>query len=98
LIVPVDALPLVTPFTCQLTEVLDDPVTAALKLWVVPVRTLALLGDTETAMPDDDEFEVDPPGFGAPLVEPVHADRAAAVTSNKVRMKYRNLIFLDYYQ
>jgi hypothetical protein len=31
LIVPVAALPLATPFTCQITEVFDDPVTAALK-------------------------------------------------------------------
>jgi hypothetical protein len=95
LIVPADALPPVTPFTCQLTEVFDEPLTAALKLWVAPIRTLALAGDTETVMPDDAEFEVDPPEFDAPLVEPVHPDRAAAVTMTKMRMKCRNSIFLN---
>jgi hypothetical protein len=29
---PVEALPPVTPFTCQLTDVLDEPLTEALKL------------------------------------------------------------------
>ena len=62
---------------------------------MAPVRTLAVFGDTETAMPDDVEFEVDPPEFDAPLVEPVHPDSAAAVTKNKMRMKCRNSIFLN---
>jgi len=94
--VPVDALPAVTPFTCQLTEVFDDPLTDALKLCGLPARTLALLGDTETVTADDGEFEADPAEFDAPFVEPVHPDWAAAITKNKMRMEFLNSIFLDH--
>lgn len=95
MIVPVDALPAATPFTCQLTEVFDEPLTDALKLCVLPARTLELLGDTETVTADDGEFEVDPAEFDAPLVEPVHPDRAAAIAKNRMRMECLNSIFLD---
>ena len=92
---PVDALPPVTPFTCQLTEVFEEPLTATLKLWVAPARTLVLRGDTETVMPEDAEFEVVPPEFDATLVEPVQHGKNAAVTRNMIRIKCRKSIFLN---
>jgi hypothetical protein len=49
-IVPVAALPPATPFTFQVTEVFDDPVTVTLKDCVAPARTFALAGETATVM------------------------------------------------
>jgi hypothetical protein len=51
LIVPAAALPPVMPFTCQVTEVLDGPVTVALNDFVDPARTFALDGETVTVTP-----------------------------------------------
>jgi hypothetical protein len=61
LIVPVPALPPATPFTCQVTEAFDEPVTVALKDCVAPARTFALGGATVTVTPD--------PEGGAPVLD-----------------------------
>lgn len=50
LIVPVVAIPPVTPFTCQVTAVLDVFVTLAENCCVKPVVTVAVLGLTVTVM------------------------------------------------
>jgi len=47
-IVPVVALPPVTPFTCHVTAVFADPVTIAVNCCVLKTSTLAGLGDTVT--------------------------------------------------
>jgi len=68
LIVPVAALPPVTPFTNQFTELFAEPVTVALNGCEAPNRTLAELGETATVMPEDcelvardlEEFAVEP--------------------------------------
>ena len=49
-IVPAAALPPVTPFTCQVTDEFDVPLTVAAKVCVAPARTVAGLGETETLM------------------------------------------------
>jgi len=49
LIVPMDALPPVTPFTCQLTAVFEDPLTVAPNACVAIARTLAEFGEIVTA-------------------------------------------------
>jgi hypothetical protein len=83
LIVPVPALPPATPFTCQVTEVFDEPVTVALKDCVAPARTLALGGVTVTVTPD--------PEGGAPVLDsdelfvvPVQPASAAALARNTI--------------
>ena len=48
LIVPVVALPPVTPFTCHVTDRLDVPVTVAVNAWDAPARTVTGFGETET--------------------------------------------------
>ncbi len=48
LIVPVEAAPPVTPFTCQVTDVFEVPVTVALNGWARPARTVIGFGETET--------------------------------------------------
>jgi hypothetical protein len=71
LIVPVDELPPVTPFTCQVTDVFDEPLTVALNGWVAPARTLAGFGETETATAGGGAPAV--PGFPEELlVTPAH--------------------------
>jgi hypothetical protein len=47
--VPVDVAPPVTPFTCQVTGVLEEPVTVAVNVWVALARTFAEFGVTLTA-------------------------------------------------
>ena len=82
-IVPTVELPPATPFTAQVTVVFEDPVTVALNCCVLPSRTFALAGDTETVteggneppdVPDDDELP--------PLLQPVIA--TAMAMSNAV--------------
>jgi hypothetical protein len=50
LIVPVEAAPPVTLLTCQVTEVLAEPVTVAVNGWVRPARTVTGFGATVTVM------------------------------------------------
>lgn len=72
LIVPVDATPPATPFTCHVTEEFEEPLTAAVKDCVAPARTLADFGETETVTAGGGV-----PGPPPPIVElltvPVHA-------------------------
>jgi hypothetical protein len=84
LMAPTAALPPATPFTCQFTDVFDDPVTVALKDCVAPARTLALGGATITVTPDpeggatevaDEELFVVP-------VQPASVAAAARNTKN----------------
>jgi len=76
LIVPVATLPPGTPFTCHVTEVVDDPATVALKDCVAPARTLALGGVTVTATLDPEEGALELAGDEV-FVVPVQAARAA---------------------
>jgi hypothetical protein len=61
LIVPVATLPPAKLFTCQVTEVFDDPVTVALKVCDAPARTFALAGETATVTldPEGDVLELE---------------------------------------
>lgn len=75
LIVPVAALPPATPFTCQVTEVFDDPEAVALKDCVAPTRTLALDGEIVTVTLDPEEGELEfeleeEEGFVVPVQPP----------------------------
>src|SRR5580704_1208794 len=45
---PLAWLPPVTPFTCQVTAVFDEPITVAVKLCVVKLEIFAVVGDTVT--------------------------------------------------
>jgi hypothetical protein len=86
--IPVDVLPPVTPLTCQLTEGFEDPLTVAVNFCVKPARTLALLGETETAMPDGARDEDELPIVKAFLAVPVQPTRTAAM-NNVVTIEYR---------
>jgi hypothetical protein len=79
LIVPVEALPPVTPFTCQVTEVFDVPATVALKGFVAPARTVALGGVTMTVTlcPEGGVLELEGDEL---FVAPVHPASAAAAS------------------
>jgi hypothetical protein len=92
LITPVAVLPPVTPFTCQLTVVFDDPVTIALKGCDAPGRRLAVLGETETATLEDGD-DGEPEEFDGPLVAPVHPVRAANRKSTKRECRERISLF-----
>lgn len=46
--VPTVELPPATPFTCQFTAVLEDPVTVGVNAFVCPTVTFALVGLTDT--------------------------------------------------
>ena len=85
LIVPVAALPPATPFTCQATEVFDEPATVALKDCVAPARTLALAGATVTVTLDPEGGVLDPELDLKPdelFVVPVQPASAAAANRN----------------
>ena len=83
LIVPVVALPPVTPSTCQFTELFEEPVTVALNDCDAPARTFAVPGETETET-------VDPPEFVGPLVVPVHPAREVAAKIANICVGRRN--------
>lgn len=95
LIVPAEVLPPVTPFTCQVTEVFDDPLTVALNACVAPARTLAVLGETDIETPDGAGDEVDAPVLDATLVAPVHPVSAAPATKQNVKVHCRKSNFLN---
>jgi len=83
LIVPVVALPPVTPSTCQVTELFEEPVTVALNDCDAPARTFAVPGETETET-------VDPPEFVGPLMVPVHPPREVAAKIANICVGRRN--------
>jgi hypothetical protein len=93
-IVPVAAAPPVTPFTCQFTDVFDDPVTVAVNVWLPPTRTLALLGNTDTLMPPDVVCVGEDDVFELLFVMPEHpACRSAPSTSSEIREARRITMF-----
>jgi hypothetical protein len=94
LIVPVAALPSAKPFTCQVTEVFDDPVTEALKDFVAPARTFALAGETTTVTLDP-EGGVAGLDAGELFVVPVQPASAAAAARNTRGIEYRNANFFN---
>jgi hypothetical protein len=79
--VPVAALPAVTPFTCHVTAVFDDPATVAPKDFVAPARTFALAGETATVTLDPEGGVVGLEA-GELFVVPVQAVSAAAASRN----------------
>jgi hypothetical protein len=87
LIVPVEAAPPVTPFTCQVTDMFEVPVTVALNGCARPARTVIGFGETETATWGGGGGGE--PGFpGLPADEPVTPaqsawNRAAPSTRNR---------------
>jgi hypothetical protein len=94
LIVPVAEEPPVTPFTCQLTALFDDPVTVAVNVCDAPGRRFAVPGETETAMPeaegdDGNDGEVVPVEFEVPFVVPVHPVNAMTVRTKIARRECR---------
>jgi hypothetical protein len=90
----VDALPPVTPFTCQVTEVFDDPVTVALNDFVKPARTFAFAGATVTVTLDP-EGGVCELGTEELFVVPVHPASAAAASKNTRGSKCCKVIFFN---
>ncbi len=91
LIRPLAALPPVTPFTCQLTDVFEVPLTVALNVCADPARTLAVPGETETVTPEGEDV---PTEFDEPLVAPVHPASAAAEETSRMRSERRTTIVL----
>ena len=91
---PVGVLPPATPFTCHVTVVFDDPVTVALKDFVAPARTFALVGATATVTPDPEgdvlELEVE-----ELFVVPVQPASAAAAASDKISSECRKTNFFN---
>jgi hypothetical protein len=77
LIVPAAALPPVTPFTCQVTEVFVVPVTWALNDFVALARTLAVAGVTVTVTPAPEEGTLELEGDEL-FVVPVQPESTAA--------------------
>ena len=96
LIVPVAALPPVTPFTCQVTEVFDDPATVAVKCCVAPARTFALAGEMETVTldPEGGVFE---PGADVLFVVPVQPASNAAARRSTKSAACRDPYFLSFF-
>jgi hypothetical protein len=82
LIVPVVLLPPATPFTCQVTEVFDDPVTVTLKDCVAPARTFALAGETATVTldPEGGVLELEVAELFVVAAQPASAAAAARNT------------------
>jgi hypothetical protein len=93
LIVPVAAVPPATPFTCQITEAFDNPVTVALKDFVAPARTLALGGATATVTLDPEGGVLELEGDEL-FVVPVHPASAAAASRNTETKECRKANFL----
>jgi len=83
LISPVALAPPVTPFTCHVTDIFDEPVTVAANGCVLPARSVAVLGETETFTTGGGGGG-GAPGFpeGPPTV-PVHA--AWNITASRTR-------------
>jgi hypothetical protein len=77
LIVPAAALPPVTPFTCQVTEVFVVPKIWALNDCVAPARTFAVVGETVSVTPVPEEGALELEGDEL-FVVPVQPDRTAA--------------------
>jgi hypothetical protein len=79
LIVPLAALPPVTPFTCHVTGVFDVPDTVALKVWVALARTSAPAGEIFTLTPDPGAgvLEFEPEEL---VVVPVHPESNATAS------------------
>jgi hypothetical protein len=95
LIVPVNAPPPATPFTCQVTEVFDDPVTVALKDFVAPARTFALAGEIVTVTLDPEGGVVGLEGAEF-FVVPVQPASAAAASGNMTSSsERRDAMFLN---
>jgi hypothetical protein len=76
--VPAALLPPATPLTCQVTAVLDVPVTVAVNCSVAPAATFADVGEIETATallgvegegPEEAEGAAEPPPQPAPKRE-----------------------------
>ena len=89
---PVAALPPDTPFTCQVTEVFDEPLTVELKVCVAPARTLALGGATVTVTLDPEGGALELAGDEL-FVAPVHAASVAAAARNRKSSKCRKTNF-----
>jgi hypothetical protein len=96
LIVPVAAPPPVTPFTCQVTPVFDDPEIMALKDWVRPALTFALAGETESVTLDPEGGIVGLEGDEL-FVVPAQPASATAASRNMGSAEYReaNLFHLS---
>jgi hypothetical protein len=94
LIVPVAALPPATPFTCQVTEVFDDPVTVTVKDCAAPARTFAVAGETVTVTPDPegDELELE---LAELFVVPAQPASAAAAARNTRDSECRKASFFN---
>ena len=82
------------PFTCQVTEVSDDPVTVALKDCVAPALTFALAGETTTVTPEPEggvlELEAE-----ELFVVPVQPASAAAAARNTKSSDCRKALFFN---
>ena len=95
MIVPVTAVPPVTPLTCQETALFEEPLTVAVKDAAEPLRTLAEPGATVTVTAEGEEFPLEfdvelevellelEPLFDWPLVAPVQPICRAMATKRK---------------
>ena len=99
LIVPIAVPPPVTPFTCHVTTVFDDPATVPLKDCVAPARTLALAGLTVTVTLDPEGGVLGFPEFGFEPVEllvvAVHPASATAARRNRKGSEYPKANFFN---
>jgi hypothetical protein len=99
LIVPIAVPPPVTPFTCHVTTVFDDPATVAPKDFVAPARTFALAGETLTVTLDPEGGVLGFPEFGFEPVEllvvAVHPASATAARRNRKGSEYPKANFFN---
>jgi hypothetical protein len=96
LIVPVAVLPPATPFTCQETELFDDPTTVALKDFVPPARTLVAAGETVTVTLDPEGGVLELEG-GELLVVPVQPAKITAAGRNTKSGKFCLALLSDFF-
>lgn len=92
LIVPVAALPPATPFTSQVTAVFEEPLTVAAKDCAMPIRTLAVFGETETVIAGGGLPPLLPEPPEEPLVTPAQRAWKSAAATTRMSEKRRMAI------
>src|SRR6266699_624422 len=89
LIIPVAALPPLTPFTNHATDVFAESLTVALNCCEPSIRTLAELGEIDTVMPGGGELV--PPDLPEFAVSPTQPTWTEVQTRRKARVSCRTI-------
>src|ERR1700730_2626176 len=84
------------PFTNHVTDVSAEPVTVALNCCEPPIRTLAELGEIETAMPGGGELV--PPDLPEFTVNPTQPTRTIVQTRRNAKVRRRTISLRVYFE